>query len=158
MDHKRSFNRLCRKADERRALINGLLTDLFRYQRIKTTLSKAKALKRHADKMVTQAKKGNLHNRRNVLKRIHSKEIVSNLFDSIAPRFSDREGGYTRIFKLQTRLGDNAKMAIIELVDIPDSKEIEKIRKTKKRPFSKIAKKPAYPGKDNKKKKKEAKK
>ncbi len=153
MDHKNSFNKLQRKADERRALINVLLTELFRYQRIKTTLPKAKALKRYADKIVTQAKKGQLHNRRNVLKRIQSKEVVSNLFDNIAPRFSEREGGYTRVLKLQSRVGDNAKMALVELVDIPDYKKLDDVKKSKKRPASRTAKKPAYLGKKAKEKK-----
>lgn len=147
MDHKNGVNKLNRKADERKALVNALLTELFRYQRIRTTLPKAKALKRHADKIITQAKRGQLHNRRNVQKKIQSKEVVTNLFENIAPRFSERPGGYTRILKLQSRLGDNAKMAYLELVDIPDYKKLDEKKKAKKKPLSRTAKKPVYPGK-----------
>lgn len=153
MDHKRSFNKLQRKPDERKALINGLLTELFRFQRIKTTLPKAKELRRYADKIVTQAKKGTLNNRRNVLKKIHTKEVVADIFNTLPARYSDRNGGYTRVLKLGRRLGDNAPMAIIELMDIPDYDKIEKKKKVKKKPLSKTAKHPVYPGKKKKAKK-----
>jgi len=151
MDHHISGRRLRRNAVQRKALINGLLTDLFRYQRITTTLAKAKELKRHADKLVTQALKGTMHNRRMVFKRIKDESVIKNLFDNIAPRFEDRPGGYTRVLKMPGRLGDNAPMAIIELVDIPDEEEIRKVRKKRKRPVSLKKQKRAYPGKNAKK-------
>jgi large subunit ribosomal protein L17 len=93
-----------------------LATALFEHGRIKTTEPKARALRPYAEKLITHAKKGTLHNRREVLKKIRDKDVVHNLFAEIGPHFSDRNGGYTRIIKVENRKGDNAPMAVIELV------------------------------------------
>lgn len=97
-------------------IISNMATQLFEHGRITTTEAKARVLRPHAEKLITKAKKGDLHNRREVLKTIRDKGIVHRLFTEIAPTFSERPGGYTRITKIGPRKGDNAPMAVIELV------------------------------------------
>ncbi|OBG21871.1 50S ribosomal protein L17 [Mycolicibacterium celeriflavum] len=99
-----------------KALLANLATALFEHGRIKTTEPKARALRPYAEKLITHAKKGTLHNRREVMKKIRDKDIVHVLFAEIGPFFADRNGGYTRIIKVENRKGDNAPMAVIELV------------------------------------------
>ena len=99
-----------------KALLANLATSLFEHGRIKTTEPKARALRPYAEKLITHAKKGTLHNRREVLKKIRDKDVVHALFAEIGPFFADRNGGYTRIIKVEARKGDNAPMAVIELV------------------------------------------
>src|SRR5918994_6551472 len=99
-----------------RLIISNLATALFEHGRITTTEAKARVLRPHAEKLITKAKRGDLHNRREVLKTIRDKGVVHVLFTEIAPSFADRPGGYTRITKLGPRKGDNAPMAVIELV------------------------------------------
>jgi large subunit ribosomal protein L17 len=99
-----------------RLILSNLATQLFEHGRITTTESRARALRPHAEKLITKAKKGDLHNRREVLKTIRDKSVVHTLFTEIAPTFAERPGGYTRITKLGPRKGDNAPMAVIELV------------------------------------------
>jgi large subunit ribosomal protein L17 len=99
-----------------KAMLANLATSLFEHGRIKTTETKARALRPYAEKLITHAKKGTLHNRREVLKKIRDKDVVHALFAEIGPFFSDRNGGYTRIIKVEARKGDNAPMAVIELV------------------------------------------
>jgi len=99
-----------------RLIIANLATALFEHGRITTTEAKARVLRPHAEKLITKAKKGDLHNRREVLKTIRDKSVVHALFTEIAPTFADRPGGYTRITKVGPRKGDNAPMAVIELV------------------------------------------
>ena len=99
-----------------RLILANLATQLFEHGRITTTEAKARALRPHAEKLITKAKKGDLHNRREVLKTIRDKGVVHTLFTEIAPTFSERPGGYTRITKIGPRKGDNAPMAVIELV------------------------------------------
>ncbi len=99
-----------------KALLANLATSLFEHGRIKTTEPKARALRPYAEKLITHAKKGTLHNRREVLKKIRDKDVVHTLFAEIGPFFADRNGGYTRIIKVEARKGDNAPMAVIELV------------------------------------------
>ncbi len=99
-----------------RLILANLATQLFEHGRITTTEAKARALRPHAEKLITKAKKGDLHNRRMVLKTIRDKSVVHTLFTEIAPTFSERPGGYTRITKIGPRKGDNAPMAVIELV------------------------------------------
>jgi large subunit ribosomal protein L17 len=99
-----------------KALLANLATSLFEHGRIKTTEPKARALRPYAEKLITHAKKGTLHNRREVLKKIRDKDVVHTLFAEIGPFFADRNGGYTRIIKVEARRGDNAPMAVIELV------------------------------------------
>lgn len=98
------------------AILANLATSLFEHGRIKTTDAKARALRPYAEKLITHAKKGTLNNRREVLKKIRDKDVVHTLFAEIGPFFADREGGYTRIIKVENRKGDNAPMAVIELV------------------------------------------
>ncbi|WP_193613546.1 50S ribosomal protein L17 [Nocardioides lijunqiniae] len=99
-----------------RLILANLASQLFEHGRITTTEAKARALRPHAEKLITKAKKGDLHNRRMVLKTIRDKGVVHTLFTEIAPTFAERPGGYTRITKLNPRKGDNAPMAVIELV------------------------------------------
>ncbi len=108
--------RLGGSSSHQKAILANLATSLFEHGRIKTTDAKARALRPYAEKLITHAKKGALHNRREVLKKIRDKDVVHTLFAEIAPHFADREGGYTRIIKVENRKGDNAPMAVIELV------------------------------------------
>jgi large subunit ribosomal protein L17 len=108
--------RLGGSSSHQKALLANLATSLFEHGRIKTTEPKARALRPYAEKLITHAKKGTLHNRREVMKKIRDKDVVHTLFAEIGPFFSDREGGYTRIIKVEARKGDNAPMAVIELV------------------------------------------
>ncbi len=108
--------RLGGSSSHQKALLANLATSLFEHGRIKTTEPKARALRPYAEKLITHAKKGTLHNRREVLKKIRDKEVVHTLFAEIGPFYADRNGGYTRIIKVEARQGDNAPMAVIELV------------------------------------------
>jgi large subunit ribosomal protein L17 len=108
--------RLGGSSSHQKAILANLATALFEHGRIKTTETKARALRPYAEKLITHAKKGTLHNRREVLKKIRDKDVVHSLFAEIGPFFSDRNGGYTRIIKVENRKGDNAPMAVIELV------------------------------------------
>jgi large subunit ribosomal protein L17 len=108
--------RLGGSSSHQKALLANLATALFEHGRIKTTEPKARALRPYAEKLITHAKKGTLHNRREVMKKIRDKDIVHVLFAEIGPFFADRAGGYTRIIKVENRKGDNAPMAVIELV------------------------------------------
>jgi large subunit ribosomal protein L17 len=108
--------RLGGSSSHQKAILANLATALFEHGRIKTTEPKARALRPYAEKLITHAKKGTLHNRREVLKKIRDKDIVHSLFAEIGPFFADRNGGYTRIIKVEPRKGDNAPMAVIELV------------------------------------------
>lgn len=117
MRHRVAKKRLSRDKAHRKALYRNLITDLFRYERIRTTEAKAKAIRPHAEKLITLAKRGDLHARRQVLKWVNDKEVVDHLFFAIAPSFTNRQGGYTRVIKLGRRQGDAAPVAIIELVE-----------------------------------------
>jgi large subunit ribosomal protein L17 len=108
--------RLGGSSSHQKALLANLATSLFEHGRIKTTEPKARALRPYAEKLITHAKKGTLHNRREVMKKIRDKDVVHTLFAEIGPFYADREGGYTRIIKVEARKGDNAPMAVIELV------------------------------------------
>jgi large subunit ribosomal protein L17 len=108
--------RLGGSSSHQKALLANLATSLFEHGRIKTTEPKARALRPYAEKLITHAKKGTLHNRREVMKKIRDKDVVHALFAEIGPFFADRDGGYTRIIKVEARKGDNAPMAVIELV------------------------------------------
>ena len=108
--------RLGGSSSHQKAILANLATSLFEHGRIKTTEPKARALRPYAEKLITNAKKGTLHNRREVMKKIRDKDVVHALFAEIGPFFADREGGYTRIVKVEARKGDNAPMAVIELV------------------------------------------
>src|SRR3954464_650133 len=108
--------RLGGSASHQKLIVANLATSLFEHGRITTTEAKARVLRPVAEKLITKAKKGDLHNRRQVLATIRDKGVVHSLFEEIAPRFAERPGGYTRITKIGPRKGDNAPMAVIELV------------------------------------------
>ncbi len=108
--------KLGRRSDHRRAMFENMVTSLFKHGKIETTETKAKEIKSLAEKMITLAKDGSLHSRRQAAKVITEKEVLKELFDEIGPRYNDREGGYTRIYKLGPRRGDAAPMVILELV------------------------------------------
>ncbi len=108
--------KLGRKGGHRTQLLRSLATDLLRYEQIQTTFPKAKECSRFTEKLISKAKKGDLNARRAVLKDLHDVAVIKKLFDVIAPRYSSRAGGYTRVFKLQARQGDNAQMALIKLI------------------------------------------
>jgi len=122
MRHRVAGHRLKRSGGHRRALFRNLITELFRHRRIKTTEAKAKAVRAEAEKLISVAKRSldkdnDVHERRQVLRTITDKEVVQELFETIAPEYVDRPGGYTRIIKLGPRQGDAAPMAILELVE-----------------------------------------
>jgi large subunit ribosomal protein L17 len=110
----RSF---ARKTGPRLALYRGLVTELLRYEKIRTTLPKAREIRPIAEKAITLAKRGDLHARRLLIGRLFGEEVVDKAIHVLGPRFADRPGGYTRIVKLGRRIGDNADMAVIELVE-----------------------------------------
>jgi large subunit ribosomal protein L17 len=138
--------RLGGSSSHQKAILANLATALFEHGRIKTTEPKARALRPYAEKLITHAKKGTLHNRREVLKKIRDKDIVHALFAEIGPFFADRNGGYTRIIKVEPRKGDNAPMAVIELVQEKTvTSEAERARRSgaSKAAAKKAAPKPA---------------
>jgi len=110
-------------AAHQKAMMANLVASLIAAEGIVTTEAKAKALRPVAEKIITKAKKGGLHNHRNVVKFLRDREMASKLFDEIGPRYEDRSGGYTRIIKLGPRQGDNAPMALVELLDRPEVAE-----------------------------------
>src|SRR5690606_15159 len=116
MRHRRKGRHLSRTAEHREAMMRNLATSLFRHGRIETTTAKAKELRVYAEPLITKAKRGDLHARRLVARKIRDREVLAKLFNEIGPRFADRRGGYTRIYQLGHRPGDAAEMAIIELV------------------------------------------
>ena len=121
MRHRKDGYKLGRLTQHRWALFRNLLTGLFRHERIETTEAKAKAVRGLADHVITLAKREHLHARRQVLSLVPDTDVVARIFDTIAARFSDRNGGYTRIIKAGVRRGDAAPMVLLELVDRPDT-------------------------------------
>ncbi len=117
MRHNKSGKRLGRNTPHRTAMLRNMVTSLFEHEKITTTDTRAKELRKVADRMITLGKRGDLHARRQVLSVIRDQKVVAKLFDQIGPRYKDRPGGYTRILKLGSRLGDNAPQSIIALVD-----------------------------------------
>lgn len=110
------YQKLRRTSSQRRALFRNMVTSLFREERIETTEVKAKELRSIAEKLVTKAKRGDLHARRQVLSYVFDEDVAKKLFDTIAPRYAERQGGYTRIIKVGQRRGDAAEKVILELV------------------------------------------
>lgn len=117
MRHKKKGRKLGRTSAHRKAMLANMATSLFEHEKIKTTEPKSKELRRTAEKLITLAKRGDLHARRLAARTIRNKEILSKLFDEIAPKYENRNGGYTRIMKIGPRFGDGVPMAIIELVE-----------------------------------------
>lgn len=117
MRHGKKFNHLGRKSAHRKAMLANMACSLIEHKRITTTLAKAKALRVYLEPLVTKSKTDSMHNRRTVFSSLKNKYAVSELFREVAPKVADRNGGYLRIIKLGTRLGDAAEMAMIEFVD-----------------------------------------
>ena len=117
MRHRQSGRKLNRTSSHRKSLFKNMSQALLKHEQIVTTLPKAKELKRVVEKLISLGKKGNLHSRRLAFNQIRDKDMVSKLFDSLAKRYIDRKGGYTRVLKAGFRYGDSAPMAVIELVD-----------------------------------------
>lgn len=117
MRHNNAFRKLNRTASHRKAMFANMMAALIKHEQIVTTLPKAKELKRVIEKVITLGKKGNLTNRRQAIAEVRDQAQVQKLFDVLAPRYKDRNGGYTRVLKAGYRYGDAAPMAVIELVD-----------------------------------------
>ena len=116
MRHQMGGRKLSRPTDHRLAMIRNQITDLLRYEKVRTTEAKARELRREAEKVITLAKTNDVHHRRLALTKVYDPRVVTKLFDELAPRFADRPGGYTRLVKLMPRKGDGAAMAQVELV------------------------------------------
>ncbi len=140
MRHKVAGRLFSRTANQRKALLRGLVSSLFEHQRIETTVAKAKAIKGIAEKLVTFGKKGDLHSKRMVMSYIPNRAVMSKLFSEIAPRFADRNGGYLRIIHTRQRVNDRAPMAIIEFIDYESLKAKTTEKKEEKGPEKKAAK------------------
>ncbi len=126
MRHRKSFNHLGRTSSHRKAMLSNMAASLILHKRITTTVAKAKALRSYVEPLITKAKEDTTHSRRVAFSYLQSKEAVTELFREIAKKVSDRPGGYTRILKLGNRLGDNADMAMMELVDFNETLLAEK--------------------------------
>lgn len=117
MRHRLHGRKLNRTSAHRKAMLGNMAAALIKHEQITTTLAKAKELKPFADKLITLGKSGNLHDRRRALAVLRDRALTAKLFDSLAPRYAERNGGYTRVLKAGHRYGDAAAMAVIELVD-----------------------------------------
>lgn len=131
MRHGKKINHLGRKTAHRKSMLANMAVSLIEHKRINTTVAKAKALKQFVEPLVTKSKEDTTHNRRLVFSALRDKEAITELFREVAPKVGDRPGGYTRIIKLGNRLGDNADMAMIELVDFNETYKLSKPEKKK---------------------------
>ena len=116
MRHRKKGRKLSRHPSHKKATMRNMATSLFRHERIETTPAKAKELRPYAERLITLARRGDVHSRRLAASKIQDREVLGKLFDDIAPRYADRPGGYTRVLKLGSRKGDAAEMSLIELV------------------------------------------
>lgn len=123
MRHRKDHRKLSRTREHRKALLRNLTTSLIQHERIETTVAKAKEARRMAERMITFAKRGDVAARRHVSRFVHGDDVVRKLFDTVAPWYADRNGGYTRIIKVGRRLGDAGQTALLELVKSPELKE-----------------------------------
>jgi large subunit ribosomal protein L17 len=130
MRHRVAGRHFGRTANQRKALLRGLLASLVKYERIETTVAKAKAVKELAERLVTFAKRGDLHSRRLALSYLPDKDLIRKLFTEIAPRFVDRNGGYVRVVRTGFRIKDSAPMAILEFVNYKKPKKEESKKKS----------------------------
>jgi len=141
MRHRKSFNHLGRTSSSRKAMLSNMATSLILHKRITTTVAKAKALRSYVEPLITKSKEDTTHSRRVVFSYLQDKFAVTELFREISSKVADRPGGYTRIIKLENRLGDNAEMAMIELVDYNElmlkEKDSKKTKSTRRRRGSK---------------------
>ena len=119
MRHSKTFRKFNRESSHRKAMLRNLATSLLQHERIETTIQKAKELRRVVEPIITKSANDTLHSRRSAYAYIYNKDVVQKLFSEIAPRYKERNGGYTRIIRTSRRPGDTAEMAIIELVDSP---------------------------------------
>ncbi|WNB18428.1 50S ribosomal protein L17 [Marivirga arenosa] len=140
MRHGKKFNHLSRTASHRNAMLSNMAGSLILSKRITTTVAKAKALRKYVEPLLTKSKEDTTHNRRVVFSSLKNKEVLKELFDEVATKIANRPGGYTRIIKLGSRLGDDAEMALIELVDYnenllggSDKKEAKKTTRRSRR-------------------------
>lgn len=133
MRHGKKFNHLGRKAAHRKAMLANMACSLIEHKRIKTTLAKAKALRVYVEPLITKSKNDTTHSRRTVFSYLKQKEAITELFGDVAAKVAERPGGYTRILKLSNRLGDNAQMAYIELVDYNEDYTTDKPKRKKAR-------------------------
>jgi len=117
MNHRSGFNRLGRNASHRRATLDALTLSLLKYERVRTTLAKARETRKVAERLITRAREDSVHNRRIAGRTIRDERVLAKLFKDIGPRFTQRPGGYTRILKLGQRYGDSSEMVILELVE-----------------------------------------
>ncbi len=131
MRHGKKVNHLGRKTAHRKSMLANMACSLIEHKRINTTVAKAKALKGFVEPLITKSKDDTTHNRRIVMARLRQKDVVTQLFRDVAVKIADRPGGYTRIIKLGNRLGDNADMAMIELVDYNEVYNPGKAKKSK---------------------------
>ena len=138
MRHRKKFNHLGRKTGHRKAMLSNMANSLITHKRIATTIAKAKALKMFVEPLITKSKEDTTHNRRVVFSYLQDKEVVASLFREISEKVANRPGGYTRILKTGNRLGDNAEMCIIELVDFNENmltakEEKKTVRRTRRK-------------------------
>jgi large subunit ribosomal protein L17 len=137
MRHGKKINHLSRTHSHRAAMLSNMATSLIMHKRINTTLAKAKALRKYVEPILTRAKDDSTHSRRMVFSYLHSKDAVTELFREVAPKIAERPGGYTRILKTRNRLGDNAEMCMMELVDFNENMlsttEAKKTKTTRRR-------------------------
>ena len=132
MRHGKKFNHLSRKTAHRKAMLSNMACSLIEHKRIKTTLAKAKALRKFVEPLITKSKTDTTHSRRIVFSHLRQKEVVTELFGDVASKVASRNGGYTRILRIGNRLGDNAQMCFIELVDYNETYVTEKTKKKTK--------------------------
>jgi large subunit ribosomal protein L17 len=157
MGHRVAGRKLSRHTQHRKLMFRNMVVSLLQHERIKTTLAKGKELRSWADKIISLGKKANLHARRQAFALLRNESIVKKLFDEIAPKMKDREGGYTRIYKLGWRQGDGAPLSLVELVTFspPEQKKKSTVKKAKE-VLEKVT--PKKKGKEEKKKKEKEKK
>ena len=132
MRHGKKFNHLGRKAAHRKAMLSNMACSLIEHKRIQTTVAKAKALRKFVEPLITKSKTDTTHSRRIVFSHLRQKEVVTELFGDVASKVASRDGGYTRILKTGNRLGDNAEMCFIELVDYNSTYMTDKLKKKAK--------------------------
>jgi len=150
MRHGKKVNHLGRQTAHRKAMLANMACSLIEHKRINTTVAKAKALKQFVEPMITKSKTDTTHNRRIVMANLRQKDAVAELFRDVSAKIADRPGGYTRIIKLGNRLGDNADMAMIELVDYNEIYNAGKEKKKTTRRSRRGGSKPATPPVDTK--------
>ena len=131
MRHKKAGRHFGRTANQRKALLRGIVSSLILHERIETTVAKAKEARMMAEKMITLGKRGDLHAKRVVFSKVPNREVLAKVFSDLGPRFKERNGGYTRIIHSRTRVNDRSEMAVLEFVDYEDRRKAEEGKKKK---------------------------